>query len=484
MNQEIELKLDIAAEDASRLLAAKLFPGRRTSVHQDSLYFDTPDGLLQKGGLSLRIRTVKKRKVQTVKLAKAGVVLRGEWELPVLDDVPVLDGASPLKDFLGERGDDLRPLFRVENLRSLWTVRTADAAVEIALDRSTLRAGDRQAQRCEIELELQGGSPAVLFAWARDINTVVPARIGVLCKADVGYRLVQHIAGASKAEPLPLDATLSAGEAFRHIVHSCLRQYRLNEDILLTDSDRSAVHQARVALRRLRSALRLFRPMVKGRRHDRFAHDLQWLTRILGRARDIDVLLSEELPTDIQVLLHEARRKAYADVRAALESPRVRLLMIELTEWTETGRWRSKAKCRDLRDTPVATFARERLDALFHNLGHDGHHLDDMDEEERHTLRKKAKRLRYSTEFFASLYDAGKTRKQCVRFLAALEELQDRLGALTDRSMRQALFDELGLGTVAMPDDGKSAQAHAHMLASAQDALDQLVDCKKFWRDL
>lgn len=483
MDQEIELKLNIAASDSGKIIATGLFPGRRKSARQTSIYFDTADHALAKSGISLRIRTVRKRKVQTVKITRGSLFRRGEWERSVSDDVPVLDTASPLADFFGDHAEPFVTLFRVENMRTLWMFIDQDAALEIVLDRGEIVANERRWPICELELELKAGNPSVLFDWARHIDAFVPIRIGVISKCEAGYRLIEASGGSIKAEPVVLDSEMHASEAFQHIIRNCLRQYRLNEDVLLAESAPAALHQARVALRRLRSALRLFRPMVKGRRFELLSEDLKWLSGNLGRARDIDVLLSEDLPRDLHIQLHRVRLDAYAKVRSALESPKSRLLMLDIMEWTETGKWLHHSGRTDTRDTPVAQFAQERLETLFTRILRSGHDLDAMLDSERHALRKQVKKLRYSAEFFARLYTKGKSRKHCIRFLATLEDVQDRLGALTDQTMRRALLKELGIKDAVIRSEERSASASAKMLRSAQDAMENLNDIKKFWRE-
>lgn len=483
MDQEIELKLSIAAGDAGKIIAAGLFPGRRRSVRQTSIYFDTADRTLAKSGISLRIRTVRKRKVQTVKLNRGGLFLRGEWECPVSDDVPVLDGASPLRDFLGEPPAALIPLFHIENMRALWSIGEEDAAIEAVLDRGEIVAGEQLYPICEIELELKAGNPAALFNWARHIDAFVPVRIGVVSKCEAGYRLIGPSGGPAKAEPVSIDIEMRAAEAFQHIIRNCLRQYRLNEDIVLTNGDPVALHQARVALRRLRSALKLFRPMIEGKRYERLSGELKWLTGTLGRARDIDVLLSEDVPGELHIQLHRARLDTYAKMRSALESPKARLLMLDLVEWIEIGKWQHRAGRIDIRGAPITQFAGERLESMLTKIRRTGRLLGAMEDSERHALRKAIKKLRYSAEFFAGLYTQGKSSKHCIRFIAALEELQDRLGALTDQAMRRVLLEELGIEDVAMQSEEHSAPERAKMLRSAQDAMDGLNDSKKFWRE-
>ncbi len=100
--------------------------------------------------------------------------------------------------------------------------------------------------------------------------------------------------GSAKAEPIALAAPLTETDAFRAVAHACLRHYRLNEIVLLADRDGDALHQARIALRRLRSAFSLFRPTVRGKDYHGLRDELGWLAGQFGEARNLDVLLAGE----------------------------------------------------------------------------------------------------------------------------------------------------------------------------------------------
>ena len=90
-----------------------------------------------------------------------------------------------------------------------------------------------------------------------------------------------------------------------------MRQFRANEDLILRTQDADAWHQARVGLRRLRSALSIFRSVVTDKCLEHLRGELRWLAGTLGQARDIDVLISR---MGILSALEEARAQAYANV--------------------------------------------------------------------------------------------------------------------------------------------------------------------------
>lgn len=484
MADEIELKLDLTDEAARRIEDSGLLPGDPPGARQTSLYFDTPDRMLAKAGLSLRIRRSGGRRIQTVKAggaAGAGLFVRPEWERPVEGDLPILDCTTILPTVLGDAIDAVGPVFEVAIDRRTWVVVQGDATIELVLDRGEVTVGERSAPICELELELKSGTPAALFAFARAIDAVAPVRLGVLAKSERGWRLAGPAPTMFKAERVALDGGMTAAQAFRRIVRSCIRQYRLNEALLLTAPNRDALHQARVALRRLRSALSIFRPVIGGD-GAALGRDLRWLTSELGKARDLDVLLERAGPGPLHERLAAARQDAYGRVAEMLSSSRVCALMLDIAEWAAGETWPEASGDEADGDRPARAFAVDALDRLRRKVKRKGRHLACIDDAARHALRKDAKKLRYAAEFFGELFARKREKRRQKRFVEALEALQDRLGALNDLATVPKMLAELGLaeepGAPALSaEDGKK-----RLLEAAADAHDELVDAKRFWR--
>lgn len=483
---EIELKLEIDPTDRDRLLGCPpLATGERTSGRLLATYFDTPDLRLEKAGYALRIRKDGTKHVQTIKAASAeaaGLFVRGEWERDVTGDQPVFDERSgPIsRMFDAATLAKAAPLFITDIERIAGTIAHEDGSrIEYAIDGGAVHAGARHAPLSEVELELKQGSPGALFDVARMLAGNVPLRLGVQSKSQRGYALARNrLAVAAKAEPIRLDPTGSAGTAFATIAASCLRQYRRNEDVLLRSGSAEAIHQARVGLRRLRSAFWLFRPMLEG--DDKaaiFAAELRWLAGELGEVRDIDVLLSR-LEGEHRAALSALRDSRFAELCLRLDDHRARWLPIELVEWLSAGAWRSGAD-PDAGHRDIRAFASDRLDRLRKRLKRRGKGLAGLADEHRHEVRKDAKKLRYASEFFVSLYSGRKARRRMDRLLDRLEALQDKLGELNDRAAASELFARLGID-IALPALGRKQRKH--LLEDAEDCFDALIDCKPFWR--
>lgn len=352
------------------------------------------------------------------------------------------------------------------------------ASIELVLDRGEVSAGERQSPVCEIEMELKRGHPAALFALARLADAEVPVRLGVLTKAGRGYRLCDAMTGAVKAEPVALDPKAKAEEAFGCIAHACLRHYRLNEALLLDHYDVKPLHQARVAIRRLRSAFTLFKPMLAKADVTRFQDELRWLAGMLGDARNLDVL-AERIEGMDPHRLEAVRSKIHGGVEQWLRSARVRALMIDLTEWLTLGAGQVDGAQQDLRAGSAADFAAGRLRRLRKRIASHGAELEKLSDEARHEVRKNAKKLRYASEFFADLFARKRQRRRRVKFIAKLEEVQTHLGTLNDLISAPALLAHYRLSRSDAAPLGQKKKRK--LLSVAARAQEDFVEAKRFW---
>jgi len=483
MTDEIELKLELSQEAAATIEASSLLMGATRRARQSSIYFDTPDRALASAGVSLRIRKSGGKRVQTIKAAgasAAGLFARSEWERPVENDIPVLDAVTPLPACLGGGVDAIAPVFEVGVDRRRWIIVEGDATIEMVLDRGEVAAGERRSTVCEIELELKSGGPAALFAFARKLDAVAPVRLGVLSKAERGYRLTGSAPTMFKAEPVLLVDGMTAAQAFGTVAQSCIRQYRLNEALLMTEVGAGALHQARVALRRLRSAFSIFRPII-GESGAALAVDLRWLTSELGEARNLGVLLARARSGPLYDRVALARDAAYRHVGQVLAMPRTRQLMLDLVEWIARGAWSGSPEAAD-DDLPARAFAITALDHCYRRAKKQGRNLAEVDDAHRHEARKAAKKLRYAAEFLTSLFGRKRDRRRYTRFIASLEALQDRLGMLNDLATATLVLEKLGVGGDPEASRLTAEDQKKKLLKEAEAAHGQLFDSKRFWR--
>ena len=206
----------------------------------------------------------------------------------------------------------------------------------------------------------------------------------------------------------------SAQQAAAAILAAALAQARGNARGALESSDPAYLHQLRVGLRRYRSALRLFRDLLRRKQRSRLARRAREAMRPLGEARDWDVcikwLASAKAP---QALLRSAQRRRET-VRKSLAPVELSLLEPAASAW--------KGKSVSLERFGLQALPKARRKLMRRLRG-----IDWNDAEERHRLRIEAKRLRYATEFLG-----GDTQ--------ALERLQDGLGELNDLAVTRFLL--------------------------------------------
>ena len=508
-SREIELKLECELSDLTTLQNHPLLQEASEQDEADlsSVYYDTADRSLRQAGLGLRVRRNGERFIQTLKAEGEGLFDRLEWEQEIAgpEPDPVAWADTPLAKILS-RKDELQPLFTSAVTRRTYLVQQGSSRIEVALDsgRITAAADDRIVPICEVELELKDGAAGDVFALAHAIAALVPLRLGVRSKAERGYALAAGTHDrVRKAEPVPLRENMNAAEAFQAVAHACLRHMRVNEEILLQGRDAHALHQVRVAIRRLRSAFSLFGDLINDSQGRHIRDEIKRLTQPLGHARNLDVFLATTLPAErerhpdeigllgLETQLEDQRSKAYEDVGILLQSAEWRALLLDLAAWINAGPWlKDEAKKRvTLREEAARDFAARELDRRRRQVKRRGRDLDDLSPEDRHQVRIAAKKLRYGAEFFAGLYPDKKAVKRHTAFVKALAELQDHLGELNDIATgHEVVRDLVGqhAGTATLFAAGITAadlKARSRkLLAAAADAHEDLVDAKPFWR--
>lgn len=454
MPTETELKLRLDATGLRHLrrhpLVQRLKQARALSRFQKSVYFDTPDLRLRDRQVVLRIRHIGRRRLQTVKtlgLLIGGARARGEWESEINGDVPEMP-ALQATDLAPLFADEhlfraLRPVFTSEIQRSVYHLATEDWEIELSLDEGQIVAAPGSVPVSEAELELKRGLPRHLFDFALQLHQDLRFTVSVVTKAERGYALLDsRPAEPQKAAPIKLVDGLSTAEAFRTIARGCLAQFLTNQASLIDNQTAEAVHQMRVSLRRLRSAITIFKAVLDTPESQWLKEELRWLLIPLGAARDSDVFIEEIFEPLAGVLADEPgffklrddflaqRQTAYAATVDLLDSPRLTHLLLCLGRWIEAGDWwRAEDPARQsLLDLPVRQLAENTLSRLERKVARGMRHLTRSDEAARHATRIQVKKLRYAIDFFYSLFPDTKARK----LGTPLGVLQDRLGLLND----------------------------------------------------
>ena len=467
-DREVELKFLCTPGDLAAVLAAAP-AGDDESRELISVYFDTPDLALQKAGVSLRVRESKGRRVQTLKRGEG--LSREEHEAPIAGDAPDPD-LGPLKELLPE-GGRLDPAFNVRVTRRQRTFRYQDAEIELALDQGEVSGGTGHAPICEVELELKSGPPQALFALAHELSKAAPLYLSFDGKAMRGQALVAGAPlQARRSEKVTLPPRATVVQAFQAVAYNALGQIAANAAVLRTQADAEAVHQLRVAVRRLRSALSTFKALVCDARVEAVKADLKWLATSLNDARNLDVFAEGAAqqakamaspPPGMEALttgLDAARRRAWARAAETASSERFRALMIETTAWMETGDWLEAAQ-----PAPAKPFAGRALRQRLKKVLTRGKHLRRADDVGRHRLRIEGKKLRYAAEAFAGLYPT----KAMNRFIDRVKTLQEALGDLNDLVVAGPLL-------ASLPLDPQAAFAAGELLGLRLARKRRLID--------
>lgn len=453
MAHEVELKLHVPPDALPALAALPLLveraEGAPVTGRLRTVYFDTPDLRLYTRGVALRLRHDGTRRILGLKTVAAdpqadaaAVAVRREWEWPVDGDTPDLthlDAAGYGALVPEDMRADLVPIFATDFTRTAVLLRLdAQTSVEVAIDDGLITAGRSDGRISEVELELKSGRIGRLFALAEEMHATVPLRIGIESKAELGYRMVSGRSPAPvNSDPPMLSPLSTVAEAFRHIVRHGLRQILANEPCVLAGGDAEGLHQIRTALRRLRTGLTLFAPVIAADEATRLEHEIRWLSRRLQPARGWDVLAAVLPDPAWGAALADARRPAAARAVAALGEPRCTALLLALGVWLEEGRWHEGTPRARL-DAPMADLAGPWLSACHARTRK-------VDDPER--LRRRLRTLRYGVEFFRGLYPPASVRP----YATALEALYSTLDALHDLNVASGHLADLADEKAAKP---------------------------------
>jgi triphosphatase len=516
----LRMKFELAHDAAARL-RDRLDEDHEDAAASDTLtsvYYDTEDLALYEAGLSLRLRNNGDgRHVQLVEFPNGATHYAAdhiEWEETIASERPDFVGPNDhaYPPVLNEKlRNALKPVFRSRVKRTSHLVTRGNAEIGVTIDDNKVDTGEHSAAFSEVEVALKRGEPSELFQFVWMLDETVPLRLAVEAEGARGYRLLKNEPEeVIKTVSIPLQAGMTSADAFRVIAHSCLHQVAGNERAMCA-GNAAALHQMRVGLRRLRTALSVFSGFLLDSQIDTIKAEIKWMSRVLAPARELDVFLTEVVLPLRREYREEAglqslyrsysaqRAKAYERARQAANSVRFRALMLELAAWIETGPWtmNQNEPARIARARPIAPFAVEELTRRRKKVKKEGKRLTQLNPAERHELRIRVKKLRYAAEFFSKLFPGKKRRKR--ELLASLKKLQDALGDVNDVAVQAGLRGEIIRGPKTR--GGRAgAQRNQHrafaagliighqkarlesLLNSAEDAYDDFNATKAFWK--
>ena len=511
---EFELKFEILPLNFKSVVAA-MAQSKVARLRLQASYFDTVDDALARQGIVVRLRKEGRRWLQTAKGPTADLLARLEHNaavpLPDINALPTLDLArhrgTPVGDAidkaLGLQADDNYPsltlLYSTDIKRITTLINFNGSVVEVALDqgrvftngfalRSDGTAQPESQAICELEFELIEGATRDAVALARQWCSQHGLWLSTIAKSMKGQRLRQGAphGAATSAVGVTYSQDASINSMLTAVVATCLSQILPNMSEVAGgsgDGDRSGseqpdlIHQLRVGIRRLRTALRELGDLTD-------VIDPQWEAalvtafRALGAHRDqsnLALILQPQLLAaggpPMQLTSTDGDQIASQDVVRATDFQDALLGLVGFL-------YRELSPPQDDADSVKKTMS-QRLDKLYKRALRDGKKFLSLEEEQQHGVRKRLKRLRYLIEFAEPLYAARKVS----RMTAALKPVQDALGLYNDELMALHAWQALaandpkawfGIGWLTA-----RKQPHAKRCLKEIKAL---ADVKPFWR--
>lgn len=404
---------------------------------------------------------------------------------PAQDDAPAVDGA-------------LQVLAEGKLSGQAWALDRDGQTLELQAHTVTLQKGKKHVAYEAMVLQGAADSAApVLHALAGELGLELSLRwtgAAPVVEAAAMLDLIEPPPMRAAAFEIDLGAESDTAAAFVAIARQCLAQFDANLLPVLRDRDIEGVHQMRVALRRLRSAMGAFGDLFDAARMSSLIEDLRWLNAPLGRKRDLDVFIHETLKPlqaldhpakglrHLATVLEDRRVSAQEALQSALTAPRIAGFRLGFENFLDAVLDGSAVTDAETAAQPAERFAANLLQRRRKKLRKLGREHESLEVTALHDLRIRAKKLRYAAEFFRGAFGKKETR----RFIVALAELQDCLGALNDADVGQRLTSDI----LAMPDRDPAAAAIAAWFAGRQqlqlghlgDAWDEFDDIKPFWK--
>jgi triphosphatase len=464
MLPQVALRLTATADDLPRLEQALLkmtVPNATECTTVTSTYYDTAAGRLDRVGLALQVQKKNGRYKQIVtrtELKGQSPLTRCEWEDFIDGERPDLsapNSSACLPKALSEA--ELHARFATVVQRTVCTLEP-DASTEIlgAVDRGEIRTvdGEHTEPIYEVKLQLKRGAPAALYGTGLRLLEIAPLRIELRSKPERGCRLLESATAEPQAQhslPFGLKPDMTVEESLRKIGLGGLRLFLRNELAALAGVS-EGIHQMRVAVRRLRSAVATMKQMLPQVQYEWVSQELRWLANILAAPRNWDVLSStllapvrSALPNDQDLIelcriCERERQSAYQSADAAIRSPEYTAALLKLSLWFASCSWRNQPVSQQsaLLMAPIGTVAPSLIGRRYKKVKKAAHRFDEFTPRQRHEFRIAVKKLRYTIEFLKDLFDS----EQVAGFLQRLKPLQDDIGYVNDvRVARELLAD-------------------------------------------
>jgi triphosphatase len=411
--------------------------GRSRSQSVKIVWHDSPEHALLAEGLALS----EQRGVWRLERVLPG---QDTW-LPAQPAPVVAEAPDP-----ATLPSPLAPLAAFEGRRTSSVHRFGEASVTLTVERGLLRAVTAEQPVARI---LLSGEEAAVHAATRLIADTIIVAVPLASLAAEAIALATGRAPAARHGGAPVlpDTVTGVPDALAHIIGH-LTDVILSYAPLVHGLDQAgteAVHQMRVAVRRARSAMSIFRPVVDVGALNAMNSSLKALGGQLGPSRDWDVFVDETMPALREALTGDQRlerlasaalrrrRTHRAALHAYLSGADFRKLGIELAWFAAADSWRVTTAEEPL---TLTAFGAAVLQNRWKKLIGAGKQMEELDMAGLHAVRLRAKRARYAAEMFATVFPG----KAAQRFIRRLSRLQQSLGVLNDGAVATHLLEELG----------------------------------------
>ena len=475
------LELELQPGEAARLWRTPALlayrAGRARTSRAGTIWHDTAEGALASKNMSLG----HERDLWRLERLRPGQAM--DW--PPAHRAPLLAQAAVPQSLGWKLPDQIAPVAAFEGRVRTLALERAGVPMRLGLLEGTLRGVAHGRPACRLVLE---GDLSSIASLARELGASLPItvpRAGLAAQAMAVARGQPAPPRQTGAPTIPPHASLDdavagvVGHLADVILHWATR--------VVGSQTPEPVHQMRVAVRRLRSALTVFRraidPDSQAPWLGQLSGRLKTLAMHLGAARDWDVFLTEtgadigrSFAGDRRIagLLAAATRRrtaAYATLQALTEGREWPDFELGLALLPATRPWRADltAEQGELMANPVRIYAERALDRRLKHALTQGHQLSVPPPDQLHDLRKQIKKLRYATEFFGALFPEKSVRK----YLSRLERLQAVLGAINDRAVAAGLLEQLAGGSDRAFASGVVLGFGAGRAARSQDGVAQ-----------
>jgi CHAD domain-containing protein len=277
---------------------------------------------------------------------------------------------------------------------------------------------------------------------------------------------------------------MTCDTAFRIVARRCLKDLTAHQ-AATREGDVDALHNMRVALTRLRTAISFFSPMVAGPQRTRIRNGLKWLNAHLGVVRDLDVAIErlkkidkQHPPTDYRSWNRE-RAASQRHLARVLQSLRYRRLIKSISDWVERGSWATKSgkQAALQRACPIAEYSAVKLARWWKKLIKNSRKLRDFGTRKLHRLRLMNKKLHYAILSLADVISNNEISKQqaMVRYL---RQAQKSLGQLNDDARGRSLAATVGKGGARASQPFLSPKREKRLIRSAAAAYEKLAELK------